>query len=184
MTTKPKKSRTNNMPKTKSLHEDVVKMCDGRDLTTIPFISDYTAMKLIMELGTDLKKFPSCKQFTSWLGLAPRSKQSGKTSRNIKSPKTRAGQIIRESVSGGLTTKNNSIAERGRKISYRRGKQVAYKAMARMVAIEIYNVLSHGELYIEHGVEKYLQKEIERKQKTLSRLAKELGMTVLPTQCA
>jgi transposase len=178
VTTKAKSSRTTNMPQIEGLHALLIKMTAGRDLTTIPFVSDYTAYKIVMELGTDLSKFPSVKHFVSWCGLAPKSKQSGKMKRNMKSPSTNVGQILREAVHAGLKSKHNSIGERGRRINARRGTSVAIKAMARMLAIEIYNTLVHGEMYVEQGVEKYKEKELLRKQKTLLRLAKELNIDI------
>ena len=60
----------------------------GVDLTAIEGIEEGTALVLIREIGTDRSKWPSSKQFCSWLGLCPQLEQSaGK----VLSSKVRAG---------------------------------------------------------------------------------------------
>ena len=49
----------------------------GADLTQIDGIAPYTALKLISELGTDMSRWPTEKQFTAWLTLARQNKVSG-----------------------------------------------------------------------------------------------------------
>ena len=56
-----------NAPQIEGLHRVLVKLCDGRDPTSIPAISDYSLLQLISEVGTDLRKWPTekhCKHFT------------------------------------------------------------------------------------------------------------------------
>ncbi len=58
------------------------------DLTAIEGIEETTALVLLGEIGTDMSKWPSSKQFCSWLGLCPQVRQSaGK----VLSSKVRAG---------------------------------------------------------------------------------------------
>ena len=47
------------------------------DLTQIDGIAPYTARKLVAEIGTDMRRWPTEKHFTSWLTLAPKGKSSG-----------------------------------------------------------------------------------------------------------
>ena len=49
----------------------------GVDLTQIDGIGAYTALKLVAEIGTDMRRWPSAQHFTSWLTLAPKNKVSG-----------------------------------------------------------------------------------------------------------
>src|SRR5437660_11413399 len=49
----------------------------GVDLTQIDGIGAYTALKLIAEVGTDMRRWPTAQHFTSWLTLAPKNKVSG-----------------------------------------------------------------------------------------------------------
>jgi transposase len=177
-----KDSRTNNMPKIAGLHEKVIKMCNGADLTAIPCISDYTLMKFIAEVGTDLSSFPTYKQFAAWLGLAPKKNQSGKMKKNAYSPCSNGGQILRQAASSILNSKNLALGEFGRMIAYRRGKPVAIKAVARKISQYIYNYLVHGEIYVEKGAEEYKKRKLEKERKLLDKLARKLGMTLTPNQ--
>ena len=49
----------------------------GVDLTPIDGIAPYTALKVVSEIGTDMRRWPTAQHFTSWLTLAPRNKVSG-----------------------------------------------------------------------------------------------------------
>ena len=49
----------------------------GVDLTEIEGIDELHALTLVGELGADMSKWPSVKQFTSWLGLCPSWKKTG-----------------------------------------------------------------------------------------------------------
>ena len=71
-------------------------MC-GVDLTRIDGIDVTTALAVLSETGTDMRKFASDKHFASWLGLCPGTKitggkvMSGKTKRCAN----RAAQALR-----------------------------------------------------------------------------------------
>jgi transposase len=69
----------------------------GVDLTQIDGIAPYTALKLIAEIGTDMRRWPTEKHFTSWLTLAPKNNASGGrllSSRTVRSA-NRAAVILR-----------------------------------------------------------------------------------------
>lgn len=61
----------------------------GADLTQIHGFGAYTVLRLIAECGDDMRKWPTAKHFTSWLGLAPGNKISG--GRLLSSKTTRPG---------------------------------------------------------------------------------------------
>ena len=51
---------------------------EGIDLMAIEGVSEGLIMALIAEVGLDgIRKFPTAKQFTAWLRLAPNNKISG-----------------------------------------------------------------------------------------------------------
>lgn len=181
VTTKPKSSRTNNFPNIENLHEKVIRMARGADLSAITCLSDYSTMKILMEIGTDLSRFPSQKHFTSWLGLSPKSYASGKTRRSAYSPCSNAGQIIRQAAGSILISRHTWLGAKGRSIAARRGKSVAIKAVAREIAVAIYNTLVHGEIYVEQGVQKLEQKIKDKETKLINRLADKLGYSLTPT---
>ena len=49
----------------------------GVDLTALEGIEEETAFVILSEMGTDMSRWPSVKQFCSWLGLCPHHKISG-----------------------------------------------------------------------------------------------------------
>jgi transposase len=72
---KKRRSNVKNSPKF-DLRTYLIGMC-GVDLTRIDGIEVTTAMKVLSEVGADMSRFKSAKQFASWLGLCPGTKISG-----------------------------------------------------------------------------------------------------------
>ncbi|MDQ6480603.1 IS110 family transposase [Dyadobacter sp. LHD-138] len=92
---KPPKVIKNHKPNIAGLHVLMMKLTDGKDASQIPGLTDQTLMKIVSEVGLDISSWPTVKQFTSWLGLAPNKHQSGKSSKKIRKRfKNRAGQIL------------------------------------------------------------------------------------------
>ncbi|MCB0117026.1 MAG: IS110 family transposase, partial [Caldilineaceae bacterium] len=69
----------------------------GVDLTDVDGLDVVLIQQIIAEVGTDMRKWPTAKQFTSWLGLAPNNEISGgKVLRSkTKKIKSRANQAFR-----------------------------------------------------------------------------------------
>ena len=61
----------------------------GIDLTAIEGIDELHALTLVSELGTDFTKWPTVKQFASWLGLCPNWRKTGG---KVQSSRTRRGK--------------------------------------------------------------------------------------------
>src|SRR5262249_11922182 len=61
----------------------------GVDLTALEGVDELHALTLVSELGTDFSKWPTRKQFTSWLGLCPNWKKTGG---KVQSSRTRRGK--------------------------------------------------------------------------------------------
>jgi len=69
----------------------------GVDLTTIEGIDDTTALIVISEVGLDMRRWPTVKHCTSWLGLCPHQQVSGGKvlSRRTKSSANRVATALR-----------------------------------------------------------------------------------------
>lgn len=164
-------------PNVSKLGDNLLEIFNGHDATQISGITDYTWMQLLSEVGTELKRWPSEKHFTSWLGLSPGQNNSGKKRRNArKKGKPNAGQIFRQIAQGLLNSKNIALGSFGRRIRSRKGPSVAIKATARKLAELYWRTMVHGLDYAEYGVRKYEEQMLERKMKSLFRLAKELNV--------
>lgn len=121
------------------------------------------------------------KHFTSWLGLAPNTHQSGTSfkKRKIRNS-SNAGQIFRIAAQTLVLSKHNAIGAFYRRIQFKKGKLTAMKATARKLAVCYYNVMTNGIEYVEYGIQQYEQKIKEQRVKSLQRHAKQLGFILSP----
>lgn len=164
-------------PVVEKLAPNLLNVFDGKDATVISGITDYTWMQILAETGPDLKKWPSEKHFTSWLGVAPGQHNSGKMRRNSKRKgHPIAGLIFCVIAQGLLNSKNIAIGSFGRRLRGRKGPRIAIKAMARKLAILYWRVMVKGADYAEQGIKYYQEQLLANKFKTLNKLVKELNI--------
>ena len=168
-----------NKPNIDKLDANLLNLFDGNDATQISGFTDYTWLQITSEAGTDLRRWPTEKHYTSWLGLSPGQNNSGKKKRNArKKGKPRAGQIFKVIAQGLINSKNTAIGAFGRRIRGRKGPAIAIKAMARKLAAIYWRVMVKGIDYVEHGVKMYDQQITANKLKSFKRLASELNINV------
>lgn len=177
-----RKKGSGNAPKIANLRSAVARLCGNRDLSILPAHTEYSVLQLISEVGTDLKSWESEKHFTSWLGLAPSSNQSGKRKRRVKSSRNRAGRLF--SMMAVSLSRSKDIALGGfyRRMSARRGALVANRALARKLAILFWRVMVKGLDFVEEGLARYEAQVLETKHRALRSLAKQLGQQLTPIQ--
>ncbi len=152
----------------------------GIDLSMIPGLSELTMQTIISEVGTDMSKWPTEQHFSSWLGLSPINKITGEKvfrSRTNK-VKNRASEAFRMSAQA-ISKTQTALGAFFRRIKARAGAPKAITATARKIACLFYRLLKYGEDYVEQGVEKYEQKYRENQVKTLEKLAKKLGYSIV-----
>jgi transposase len=154
----------------------------GVDLTLIEGIDGSTALVILSEIGTDMAKFPTCKQFTSWLGLCPQHQGSaGKVkSRRIRRGPNRAARALRLAGQGCHHAKN-ALGAFYRRIQARCGAPKAVVATARKIAERVYRLLKYGEAYVRQEMHAYEEAYRLRLVKGLARKAQELGYRLEPT---
>lgn len=157
----------------------------GVDLTLIPGIGELTAQGLVCETGLDMSRWPSEKEFCSWLDLCPSPKISG--GRVIgpgrRHAANRAAQMFRQAAS----TLKNSQSWLGcfyQRIRVRHGGGVAVKATAHKLAMIYYHVLATRTDYRPIDVQQYEGRMRERILRNLQRRAHQLGMELVPAQSA
>jgi transposase len=171
-----------NAPRIPGLRKILTHMCDGRDVTVLPAHTEYTALQIISEVGTDLTKWSTEKHFTAWMGLAPGTRQSGKRRGNVKRSRNRVGRLFCVMARSLARSKDIALGGFYRRLAARRGGLVANIALARKLAILFWRVMVKGIDYVEHGLANYEARVRETKQRTLKRLARELGQTLTPLQ--
>lgn len=167
-------------PNIENMGSHLLEIFQEKDATVLPGITDYNWMQLLAELGTDLKKWKSEKHFTSWLGLAPKQHNSGKRNRNYKAKGTpKAGLIFKQAAVGLLNSKHIALGAFGRKIRSKKGGLIAIKAVARKLAELYWKLFVKGLEYVENGIQKYQEKMVLNKQRSVKRMAKELGLEIV-----
>jgi transposase len=90
-------SHSKNIPHNSEAIRKHLKRISGVDLSVVDGFGVSLAQTVIMEVGTDMSKFPNDKPFCAWLGLAPKHEISGGKvlKNNTLKTKNRAGQAFR-----------------------------------------------------------------------------------------
>lgn len=153
----------------------------GIDLTKIPGIEASSDLKLISEIGLDLSRWKSGKQFASWLGLCPGNKVSGGKRLGSKTKRTAnyAASTLRMAAST-LYKSQTALGAFFRRLKSRLGAPKATTAAAaHKLALIIYNMLKHGVEYNEVGQDYYEQQYRKRVIRNLTLRANSLGFTLI-----
>ena len=157
----------------------------GVDLTVMEGINENTAFVILSEVGYDVSRFATAKQFASWLGLCPQHRTSaGKIrSRSVRRGANRAALALRMAAQGCHHAKH-ALGAFYRRIQARAGAPKAVVATARKLAERVYWLLKHGAEYVSQGVEAYEAAYQERVLKGLARRAAALGYRLEPSAAA
>lgn len=120
-------------------------------LQTAPGISsEFTAIGIISEIGTNMEAFPSAKHLCSWAGLTPTSNESAGKKKSVRVSK--AGCYIKpllvQCANAVVTSKKHpEMRNRYLRLKKRRGHKKAIIAIARMLLTALYHMLKNGENY-------------------------------------
>jgi len=173
-----------------NVREDLYRMT-GVDLTRIEGIDSYTALKVVSEVGADMNRWRSSKQFASWMGLCPGNKVSGgkNLSGKTKRVANRAAIALRLAAYG-LHKSKSALGAYYRRQRARLGAPKAITATAHKLARLIYSMLKHGTHYVDAGQDYYEKCYRTRVVENLQKRATELGFTLVkatfpsPKMCA
>src|SRR5215210_2594473 len=97
---------------------------------------------------------------------------------------TAAGQILKEAAQSLLKSKNNALGLWGRQVAARRGPAVAIKAMARKLAVWIYNMKTKGMQFVENGIKQYEEKQKQKNLKWLKKQAAKYNLALVDLDTA
>ncbi|MEO6850355.1 MAG: IS110 family transposase [Mucilaginibacter sp.] len=152
----------------------------GINLMEIPGINSLSALSLIGEIGMDMTRWKSPKQFASWLGLAPGNKVSGgkRLSGKTKPSKNRAAATLRLAAST-LYRSQTALGAYLRRLKSRLGPAKAITATAHKIAKIIYNMLRYGVGYKEAGQDYYERQYQNRIIKNLKKRAESMGFSLI-----
>lgn len=152
----------------------------GVDLTTIPGLEAYSVLKIISEIGLDLNRWKSSKQFASWLGLCPGNKVSG--GKRLSGKSKRTGNYAASALRMAASTLHHSQSALGaffRRLKARIGAPKATTATAHKLAIIIFNMIRNKMEFVETGADYYEKQYRDRLIKNLNNRAKMLGFELI-----
>ena len=149
-------------------------------LDAIPGIGQRNAEQILVEVGTDMSRFPSAAHFASWAKLCPgndesagkrRSGRTGMGSRWLRS-------TMVEAAWSASRVRNSYFAAQYHRLVPRRGKRRAAVAVAHSMLIAIYHLIKDGTIYQDLGPHHF--DELDRKRIThrAVRRLQALGYTV------
>jgi transposase len=152
----------------------------GIDLTQIPGFGPSTIQILLAEVGRDLTKWSTAKQFTSWLGLCPNFKRSGgkDQSSQTRKVKSRAAKALRLAAQT-LRTSKSALGAFYRRLAGRIGPSKALTATARKLAVIFYNMVRFKKNYTDLGEDEYLKRQQRRSLARLKKQAARLGFDLV-----
>lgn len=179
LNTKPPRKKRKNEPSFDARTE-IIRLT-GTDLAGVDGLGANLAQIILSEIGTDMSKWSSAKQFAAWLGLAPRNDISGGKvlrSRTLASH-NRAGQAFRQAATAVARSRSAFGAYYRRKRS-QGGPLFAQVATAHKIARTVYHLLKYRIPYEDIGAKEFEAKQSERDVAYLRKKAAKLGFTLSP----
>ena len=178
---KKRNSHSKNAPQKQAEIRKHLKRISGVDLSVVDGFGVSLAQTVIMEVGTDMSKFPSEKHFCSWLGLAPKHEISGAKVLKNKTLKTknRAGQAFRMAAQS-VKQADCVFGSLYRRLKSRLDKAQATVATAHAIARVVYRMLKYKVEYEAINVKEYEAKYKEQQIKYMKKKAQKLGFQLIP----
>lgn len=178
---KPHQKRRANEPNL-DVRGEIIRLT-GVDLAAVDGIGASLAQTILSEIGTDMSKWATDKQFTAWLGLAPRNDISGgKVLRSRTLPsRNRAGQAFRQAATA-VARSSTAFGAYYRRKRAQGGPLFAQAATAHKIARTVYHLLKYHVQYEDIGAERFALKQRQRDVAALHKKATKLGFTLVPPQ--
>lgn len=132
----------------------------GVDLFAIEGVKHQTVMTFLSEVGIDIFKFRTSKQFVNWLRLAPNNKISGGKIISSRTPKgkNRLAIALRNAANTIGKSKKGTLKRFFDRIAYKKGRAAAITATARKIATIIWNMVQNQQPYTPMDEKIYMEK--------------------------
>jgi transposase len=160
-------------------------------LDSIYGIAETAAARLIAELGVDMSVFPTAQRLSSWARTAPRTRQSGATTKSATTGKGNPwlAEVLGE-IATAIARSPTHLGTRHRRLAARRGKLRAIVATSRHVLTICWHLLSdptHTTVFHDLGPDYHLTRtNTTQRTRQLVRQLQNLGhhVTLTPAQPA
>jgi len=182
LTKRKRNSHSKNAPHNPGEIRKHLKRISGVDLSVVDGFGVSLAQTVIMEVGTDMSKFPDEKHFCSWLGLAPKHEISGGKVLKNKTLKTknRAGQAFRMAAQS-VKQAECIFGVLYRRLRARLGPAQATVATAHAIARVVYRMLKYKVEYEPLSLNEYQKQYEEQQIKYMRKKAAKFGFQLVPT---
>lgn len=119
-------------------------------LRGIPGVTELSACLILSEIGFDMSQFEDADHLRSWAGLVPGNNESAGKKKSVRI--TKAGQFLKPvpvqcALAAVKCAGEDYFAIKYRRLKKRRGHKRAVVAIARMMLVCIYHMLSTGEVF-------------------------------------
>jgi len=174
-------SHSKNRPQNPESIRKHLKRISGVDLSAVDGFGVSLAQTVLMEVGTDMRKFPDEKHFCSWLGLAPKHEISGGKvlKNNTLKTKNRAGQAFRMAANS-VKQADCVFGVMYRRMKARLGPAQATVATVHAIARVVYRMWKYQVEYETISVEEYEKKYRDQQIKYMKKKAAKLGYQLIP----
>jgi hypothetical protein len=122
----------------------------GVDLFDIKGVSHNTVLCIMSNMSREeMKKFPTVKNFTSWLRLAPNNKKTGGKIISSRTPKgkNQIALALRQASNSIGNQKDHPLTHFFKRVAYKKGRVAAVTATARKLAVIIYHMITKQQAY-------------------------------------
>jgi transposase len=149
-------------------------------LTTIPGVSNLSAMLILAEVGFDLNSFPDEDHFSSWAGLAPGKHESAGKNKTgkIQVRKSHFRTLLVELALSASRTKGTYCSVKYRILRARSGPQKATISIAHHLAKAIYMIIKHSQEYKELGGDHFSKVNANSTKKRIEKMIDQVGVDV------
>ncbi|NCP87677.1 IS110 family transposase [bacterium] len=174
---KKQNTHSKNAPESAQEIRKHLKRMNGVDLSLVDGFGVSLAQTVTMEIGSDVAdKFPTEKNFCSWLGLAPKHEISGGKVLKNKTLKTknRAGQTFRMAAQS-VKKSDTVFGVMYKRFRARQGPAQATVSTAHVIARVVYRMLKYKVEFETISVSEYEKKYEEQQVKYFKKKAAKLG---------
>ena len=163
-----------------TIHDELVRL-SGVDFTKIPGIATQSVQVILSEIGLNADKWKTDKHFASWLGLSPANKITGGKvfSTRTRKVNNRASYAFRMAALAAGKSKTSAMGAYYRRLRARLGAPKAITATARKLACLFYNMLKHGQEYVEKGLDYYDRMYQDKLVRGLNKKAQVFGYVLV-----
>lgn len=152
----------------------------GVDLFAIDSVASSTILTLICEIGQGIYKFPSAKQFASFLRLAPNNRISGGKVISSRTPKgsNKFALALRNAANTIDRSKDGTLTRFFRRKAYQKGRGAAITATARKLAVIIWNMIINKQPYLPIDLDIYDQMVKQKAVASIKKLMQKNSITL------